>query len=75
MKKETESKIIDILKENAELECISIKNRLEGKGCELTYDTISKYLKSMYSNGKLKRRAKARPGYGKPSWNFYYSLK
>ena len=75
MKKETESKIIEILKEHGELESISIKTKLGEKGCRLTYDTVSKYLKSMYLDGKLNRKAKARPGYGKASWNFYYSLK
>jgi DNA-binding Lrp family transcriptional regulator len=47
-----EDKIIEILRENKELEALLISEKLG-----LTYDTTSKHLKKMTQEGKIKRQA------------------
>ena len=62
-KMKIEEKIINILRENGELESISISKELR-----LTYDSTAKHLKKMTEDGKIERRA-----IGKP-WSYYYRL-
>lgn len=76
MKQKIMNMILEVLKEKNELEAISISEELEKKEYELTYDTISKYLKQMTAEGKLKREAKGSLySNGRKHWNYYYSLK
>lgn len=78
MKNKTKNLIMKILEEEEQdLESRRIMIKLEVRGHNVTYDTISRNLKKMVNNGQLIRYAKGRKvneNMGKP-WNYYYKIK
>ncbi len=64
----TKKLILEILEDKSELESSAIMREMEERGRSISYDTLSRNLRSMAEEGLLIREAKGKP------WNYYYQL-